>query len=52
MSKRPDRLRSVPVDGLPEWTVAIAVPTSPSPAAAALLAQLSGALTAPNAARG
>jgi DNA-binding transcriptional LysR family regulator len=40
-AKRPDRLRAVPLAGeLPVWSVAVAVPENPSPAAAALLEQL------------
>jgi DNA-binding transcriptional LysR family regulator len=40
-AKRPDRLVAVPLEGdVPPWEVAVAVPTSPSPAAAAFLRQL------------
>jgi DNA-binding transcriptional LysR family regulator len=39
--KRPDRLVAVPMSGSAlDWTVAIAMPERPSPAARALLAQL------------
>lgn len=42
--KRPDRLRAVPLvgDAVPIWTVAVAVPQTPTPAAGTLLAQLTG----------
>ncbi|NUU06838.1 LysR family transcriptional regulator [Leifsonia sp. C5G2] len=38
--KRPDALRAVPLQGAPDWTVAVAVSDQPSPAASAFLAQL------------
>lgn len=51
--KRPDRLTAVPIDDAPDWTVAVAVPTNPSPAASALLRRLTsdpGSASGPSAA--
>ncbi|WP_158867647.1 LysR substrate-binding domain-containing protein [Leifsonia sp. AG29] len=40
--KRPDKLRAVPLEGAPVWTVAVAAADEPSPSATAFLRQLQG----------